>query len=506
LSDLQTDFSMKLIATISLLIILLISAKPKETYYVSQITSYPFVTGNEIFRRDATSSTGWEWYDGSVWADMALAGGTGIVNLSGGAASSVSYIGKVFTNPSGSGNDHALTLTGGNTIRIEKCLFYNTDGLAIYFNNCTSFIIVQNFITNCKRGILLQDCDAGNFKVHANQFANMVWDRLEGGDIAGQFLQISITSNAPNVEVTSNRGENFFGESFNEDLFNFFTSGGQSGDPLLVKGNITRGGSWSTSGGGFVAGDVGGSYYIFDSNYLVRPGRYTMQVAVSGSNATFTNNKVYSDQLPWNAVSYYFPSCSAVTLGSTNYSNYKNSAGTTVNYTVSSCGSPGAPSTGQSLASMNIPDPLLSYMSDDDLWYLRSLKWDSASLIANGDTYGTEDGSTTCNVRRPSAVVGVSGSGSSRTLNSGGSVAGTGGSGTNTITGYNFVFVSGPNTPTITTPTSSSTTVTGLVNGTYRVRVEVEQTNGQHSLKTYDAAWADFVVSGTSVRYKGRIF
>ena len=38
---------------------------------------------------------------------------------------------------------------------------------------------------------------------------------------------------------------------------------------------------------------------------------------------------------------------------------------------------------------------------------------------------------------------------------------------TGTITSYAWTLVSGPNTPTITTPTTVSTTVTGLIQGTY---------------------------------------
>ena len=54
---------------------------------------------------------------------------------------------------------------------------------------------------------------------------------------------------------------------------------------------------------------------------------------------------------------------------------------------------------------------------------------------------------------------------SSVTLNGSGSIG--------TITSYSWTRVSGPNTPTITTPTASSTTVTGLIQGTYIFQLSV---------------------------------
>ncbi len=54
---------------------------------------------------------------------------------------------------------------------------------------------------------------------------------------------------------------------------------------------------------------------------------------------------------------------------------------------------------------------------------------------------------------------------SSVTLNGSGS--------TGTITSYSWTRVSGPNTPTITTPTAVSTTVTGLIQGTYTFRLSL---------------------------------
>jgi hypothetical protein len=59
------------------------------------------------------------------------------------------------------------------------------------------------------------------------------------------------------------------------------------------------------------------------------------------------------------------------------------------------------------------------------------------------------------------------------------SLNGFGTAGAGTITGYAWTRISGPNTPTITSPTSANTTVTGLIPGIYIFRFTVTQTDAQ---------------------------
>src|SRR6185369_11336494 len=53
------------------------------------------------------------------------------------------------------------------------------------------------------------------------------------------------------------------------------------------------------------------------------------------------------------------------------------------------------------------------------------------------------------------------------------SVTLNGSASTGAITSYAWTLVSGPNTPTITTPAAVSTTVTGLIQGTYVFKLSV---------------------------------
>lgn len=55
------------------------------------------------------------------------------------------------------------------------------------------------------------------------------------------------------------------------DAINLYKSNGIAGDPIQVIGNRIRGGGPSTSGGGIMTGDQGGSY-ILVSIILVNPG------------------------------------------------------------------------------------------------------------------------------------------------------------------------------------------------------------------------------------------
>ena len=74
--------------------------------------------------------------------------------------------------------------------------------------------------------------------------------------------------------------------------------------------------------------------------------------------------------------------------------------------------------------------------------------------------------------------------------------SGTGGDGT--ITGYEWERISGPNTPTIVSPTSASTSVTGLITGTYVFRLTV--TNSLAEEVTDDVT---VTVSIDNGQYKG---
>lgn len=199
-----------------------------------------------------------------------------------------------------------------SNVVIENLQFANVTGIAIYikysknvtikncfFNKATAEAIniersANIHIENC----LFNGADAGVYamesqliKVINNQFINV---RQRIGEGRGQFVQLNGVTGPGNV-IENNQGENFFGESDPEDLISLFKSSGTAGSPISIRNNTFRGGGPSSSGGGIMTGDYGGSYIIVENNTLVDPGQYGIATA-GGSNITIINNKIYGKQ------------------------------------------------------------------------------------------------------------------------------------------------------------------------------------------------------------------
>jgi len=104
----------------------------------------------------------------------------------------------------------------------------------------------------------------------------------------------------------------------------------------------------------------------------------------------------------------------------------------------------------------NIPFPL-----NADVWNTGMNCWTLMWTLRKNAaiTTLTADAGVNQNVTLPTSSITLSGSGSTPT--------GT------TVTSYNWTRVSGPNTPTIVSPTSATTSVTGLVQGTYVFQLQV---------------------------------
>lgn len=385
----------------------------------------------------------------------------------------ITISGYRFTNKGGTNNGHCLWVTGTNII-IENNFFDESEGLAIYVNTGSSVTIRNNVCANNNWGMLIQRT-TGNVKIINNQFLNMIWDRQVQGCCRGQLIFYDGCSGSGN-EATGNRGENFVGESYNEDLVNTFGSGGTVASPLLIKDNIFRGGGPSLTSGGIIGGDVGSSNVLITGNKLVNPGWYGFQF-VSGTNLTFANNQVYSESFPWSRIGFLiyrivgYPACSGITVGTSNWSNFKRESGSLFNFeTDGTCGAITGPSTGQTLASMNVPNHLLTLLTEDQIWELRSRKVKYDRIVANGKAYGDYD------LSRPNASATFSGN----TLRSTSTATNS-----NTIVAYRWVQVSGPGTLTFSNATGATTTVSGSA-GTYVVRQEVTQQNkGSVNVKTH---------------------
>ena len=76
-------------------------------------------------------------------------------------------------------------------------------------------------------------------------------------------------------------------------LVDALASNGTAASPILVTGNMLRGGGPSTTGSGITVGDQGGSYETITGNTVVNTGNIGMQVA-GGTNIIMSNNVIYS--------------------------------------------------------------------------------------------------------------------------------------------------------------------------------------------------------------------
>jgi hypothetical protein len=132
---------------------------------------------------------------------------------------------------------------------------------------------------------------------------------------------------------------------------------------------------------------------------------------------------------------------------------------------------------GPSAAVLSNPNSLQTYVSGlvNGHYIFRFSATNSAELVTQDDMTIDVEGVTPSGNPPPAANAG----GNQTITGTSVSLNGFGTAGAGTITGYAWTRISGPNTPTITSPSSSSTTVTGLVPGVYVFRFTVTQTDAQ---------------------------
>ena len=191
-----------------------------------------------------------------------------------------------------------ITLTNCNNVTITNCILGPSSNYGIQLEGCTNVTITGNSFMNNTNGVYAHNC-GGGIKVDNNQFAN-----VDGGYPHGHFVQFDNCSGAGN-EIQNNVGENVLGVNSNPiDLINILQSNGTPASPILISGNMFRGGGPDTTGGGILVGDVGGSYITVRDNILVDPGAYGIAVP-SGSNINIQNNQVYGREQYFTNIGLY---------------------------------------------------------------------------------------------------------------------------------------------------------------------------------------------------------
>jgi parallel beta-helix repeat protein len=223
----------------------------------------------------------------------------------------------------------AITLINCYNIHITNNKLYNSTDVGIHALGCKNITIDYNYFTNVSSGVYIEQTTSGGIVVDNNQFLNMI-----GPFPRGQFVQFNNVS-GPGSSISNNKGENIFGQSYAEDAINLYQSNGTAASPIMITGNWIRGGGPSSSGGGIMLGDNGGSYLTATNNILVNPGEYGMAIA-GGNNNTLSNNSVYGKQQYFTNVGIYVNSINGYTVSNCtvennqvnffNANNYNNNA------------------------------------------------------------------------------------------------------------------------------------------------------------------------------------
>ena len=187
------------------------------------------------------------------------------------------------TNTSG----HCISLVNCSNITIVDCKLGPSAGNGVDMDHCTNITITNCSMANISSGVYINT--GSGISVTYNDIQN-----VQGSFPRGQMVQFNAVSGAGN-RINYNTCDNVSGQSNPEDIINLFKTNGTINDPIQVIGNWLRGGGPSTSGGGMLAGDNGGSYQLFENNICVNTGNEGIEVA-GGHDITVNNNTFYSQK------------------------------------------------------------------------------------------------------------------------------------------------------------------------------------------------------------------
>jgi hypothetical protein len=195
----------------------------------------------------------------------------------------------------------------------------------IVLSNAHDIMVDHNSFDDVAGGLFV--VDSTNNIVFDHNYATRIRGPFPRGQII-QFDKVIGSGNKITCNVSDQTAPGY--KAGTEDHINTWLSSGTATSPLLIQYNKLRGGGPSTSGGGILAGDGGGSYITIDTNILVNPGQYGVAIA-GGHNNKALNNKIYSASLPWsNAGMYVWNQYAPSSYGhevSGNRVNWTNSSG-----------------------------------------------------------------------------------------------------------------------------------------------------------------------------------
>jgi hypothetical protein len=229
--------------------------------------------------------------------------------------------GRSFSN----GTGRCLQISNSQNITVRNATFVNCGDDGIRIDGSSGVTIDGSYFENTSGHAVLA-VESNSIAVTNNRFKNAR---------SGTFpMFISVGGHS---RIAGNVGLNEPGKSHPEDLIAINQNRSDASDPLIVENNCLQGGGPSTTGGGLMLGQMGGSTLndrngniIARNNTLVDPGQYGIAVA-GGQGIQVLGNKVQAKQASWTNVGLYVwaqygASCSNITV-SGNRVNFINSSG-----------------------------------------------------------------------------------------------------------------------------------------------------------------------------------
>jgi len=215
-----------------------------------------------------------------------------------------------------------LSFSNCRNVIIKKCTLTNSADVGFFLYRCRNVSIINCYIANVSTGVYA--LESQGIKIIGNSVKNVL-----GPFPRGQMVQFDDVTGSGN-RVLNNRSENIIGQSYPEDAISMYKSKGTRADPILISGNLIKGGGPSITGGGIMLGDNGGEYIVARNNVLVNPGQYGMAIS-GGRHIHIINNKIYSKRQSFTNVGLYIwnqnPSSCESNLITGNSVNWTNSAG-----------------------------------------------------------------------------------------------------------------------------------------------------------------------------------
>lgn len=203
-----------------------------------------------------------------------------------------------FSFDGGKGQVNFITLNNCSNDTITLCRFSNTAANSITLYNCKNIIIRYNFFTMVNFGVHAEACQGT--KVEYNQGLNLYgptkynnnfahWVQYHNCNSGGQSISYNKFESDPGIAVHPH------------DAISIDASSGIAKDSIMIIGNQLYGGqitaypSSGDTGGGIMAPDESGNFYVVRGNIMINPGCAGIQSVGSGSGIVLDGNLIYNN-------------------------------------------------------------------------------------------------------------------------------------------------------------------------------------------------------------------